>query len=201
MKYYVVWPDGQKFGPADLETLNQWAAEGRIKPDTQLENADTGAQMPAASLEGLNLAQEPETPAGTGTSEPSQPTTGAGTTQGESSWSPVQEQQPSQPTSGAGYTPAGGSYQNPPTPQYGSGAAGGEAGKTEAIWAFVLSGLGLICCGIIAAIPAVVLAYNSKNKGSDLGNVAVIVAWIVLALNIIGLIAFFALGGLASLSA
>ncbi|HXH60033.1 MAG TPA: hypothetical protein VNI20_01600 [Fimbriimonadaceae bacterium] len=41
MKFYVLWKDGRKFGPADITTLNQWIKEGRVNRDTQLENADT----------------------------------------------------------------------------------------------------------------------------------------------------------------
>ncbi len=53
MQYMVIWPDGQKFGPADLNQLNQWAAEGRIKPETELESVVDGARLSAASLPGI----------------------------------------------------------------------------------------------------------------------------------------------------
>jgi len=38
MRYYVIARDGRKFGPADLETLSQWALEGRVARDTYLED-------------------------------------------------------------------------------------------------------------------------------------------------------------------
>ncbi len=53
MKYWVIWSDGQKFGPADVDTLNQWIAEGRVDANTELEDADTGTRLSASSLAGL----------------------------------------------------------------------------------------------------------------------------------------------------
>jgi hypothetical protein len=29
-RYYVLWPDGQKFGPADVPTLQRWVVENRV---------------------------------------------------------------------------------------------------------------------------------------------------------------------------
>lgn len=55
MTYFVVMPDGQKFGPADLPILNQWAGEGRILPDTTIEDASTGHRFMASALAGLQL--------------------------------------------------------------------------------------------------------------------------------------------------
>jgi len=56
VKYYVVLPDGQRFGPADISLLNQWAAEGRILPQTMLEEEGSMTRMPASSVPGLALA-------------------------------------------------------------------------------------------------------------------------------------------------
>ena len=52
MQYFVIGPDGQKFGPADINTLTQWAAEGRLTPATMLED-EFGKQMPASELPGV----------------------------------------------------------------------------------------------------------------------------------------------------
>lgn len=53
MQYYVISPDGQKYGPADVPTLAQWAQEGRINPDTMLESAQDASQVPASSVPGI----------------------------------------------------------------------------------------------------------------------------------------------------
>jgi hypothetical protein len=53
MQYMVIWSDGNKYGPADLALLNQWAAEGRITPDTDLEPVAGGPTIKAATLPGL----------------------------------------------------------------------------------------------------------------------------------------------------
>lgn len=47
-QYYVLWPDGQKFGPADVSTLQRWAVENRIGPATLLESAANGHHIRAA---------------------------------------------------------------------------------------------------------------------------------------------------------
>jgi hypothetical protein len=53
MKFYVIWSDGRKFGPADIATLTEWAKEGRITRDTQVENAETGLQGRARDIQGM----------------------------------------------------------------------------------------------------------------------------------------------------
>ncbi len=53
MQYFVVLPDGQKFGPADLATLNQWASEGRLTPQSQLEDVASGQTFQASAIAGL----------------------------------------------------------------------------------------------------------------------------------------------------
>jgi len=53
MNYWVVAADGNKYGPADLATLNQWASENRLQPDSQLEVVETGMRVEARSVTGL----------------------------------------------------------------------------------------------------------------------------------------------------
>jgi hypothetical protein len=53
MNYFVIAQDGQKYGPADIPTLNQWAQEGRVLPTQMLEDAATGAQTMASQIPGL----------------------------------------------------------------------------------------------------------------------------------------------------
>lgn len=52
-KYYVVGPDGQKFGPADVITLKSWVAQKRIKPETKLVHSETGVEVEARTVAGL----------------------------------------------------------------------------------------------------------------------------------------------------
>lgn len=67
MNFYVIGPDGTKYGPADLATLNSWISQNRLLPDSVLENAADGTQSPASQVPGLNFGR-PVTP-----SEPSAP--------------------------------------------------------------------------------------------------------------------------------
>ncbi len=57
--YYVISQDGQKFGPADVPTLNQWITEGRLAPDTLLQDASTGAQVLARGIPALKFGFNP----------------------------------------------------------------------------------------------------------------------------------------------
>jgi TM2 domain-containing membrane protein YozV len=51
--YLVKGADGNLYGPADLSTLNQWAAEGRIVADSVLMDQATMGQTFARDLPGL----------------------------------------------------------------------------------------------------------------------------------------------------
>lgn len=54
MGYYVIAHDGNRYGPADIETLQQWVREGRVAPNTTLEDEFTGTQMRASLLPELS---------------------------------------------------------------------------------------------------------------------------------------------------
>ncbi len=53
MQYYVVSPDGQKYGPVDVPTLAQWAKESRITPDSILESMQDASRVPASQVPGI----------------------------------------------------------------------------------------------------------------------------------------------------
>ena len=55
MQYFVIAPTGQKFGPADVFTLAAWVKEGRILPNTMLEESHTGRQVMANQVAGLGF--------------------------------------------------------------------------------------------------------------------------------------------------
>jgi TM2 domain-containing membrane protein YozV len=52
--YLVKGSDGNFYGPADLTTLNQWAAEGRVLADTVLVDQVTQQQVTARDMPGLS---------------------------------------------------------------------------------------------------------------------------------------------------
>lgn len=52
MEYYVVGPDGSKYGPASIDVLNGWIAEGRIVPRTMLVT-EAGLNLMAMDVQGL----------------------------------------------------------------------------------------------------------------------------------------------------
>ncbi len=65
------------------------------------------------------------------------------------------------------------SYDNPPPPppQYGAPMPGAAAGTNKkAIWSLVLGIVGLICCGFIAGIPAIILGNMAKKEIATSGE-------------------------------
>lgn len=60
MRYFVIGADGNKYGPADLPTLQQWLSEARVLPDTWLEEEGSGQRVQAKYV----LQQAPPTQPG-----------------------------------------------------------------------------------------------------------------------------------------
>lgn len=59
-RYFVLGQGGAKYGPADVATLNQWAAEGRIAPGTLFEEEGTGRTVHGHEVAGLFMGQRGE---------------------------------------------------------------------------------------------------------------------------------------------
>jgi hypothetical protein len=59
LRYFVIAPDGSRYGPADLNTLKAWVAQGRITPDTILEEEASRQRVPARMVAGLFAAEGP----------------------------------------------------------------------------------------------------------------------------------------------
>jgi hypothetical protein len=55
MNYFVIMPDGSRYGPTDIAGLNAWAKEGRLLPATRLEEEGTGRSLAAHELLGLEF--------------------------------------------------------------------------------------------------------------------------------------------------
>jgi hypothetical protein len=61
MRYFVLTQTG-RYGPADIAQLSQWAGEGRISPETMLED-ETGVHVKAGSVAGLMFSTFQDVPA------------------------------------------------------------------------------------------------------------------------------------------
>lgn len=55
MQYYVVLPSGERYGPASVDRLNEWAHEGRLLPDTVVEEVRTGTRFRADTVPGVHI--------------------------------------------------------------------------------------------------------------------------------------------------
>ena len=50
---WIVRVDGKEYGPANIETLREWKAEGRVLPANEARRADTELWSLAAEIPGL----------------------------------------------------------------------------------------------------------------------------------------------------
>lgn len=168
--YFVVDPaSGQKFGPADVETLNRWVLEGRLTPASMFEDASTGQQMTAAQVPGLNMGGTPQAAAADPMIQQPKPAA------------------PQMPPMGESYSgpnrPYGGSFNNPPT-GYVAANAGAEDMKKAWIWLVV----GFFCCPLIGAIVSMNYSNKAKQAGNPSAQTAFILAIILIVLGVIGII-------------
>lgn len=162
MQYYVM-VDGQRYGPADVATLNAWAQEGRLSPTTEVEDGTTGARLSAASIPGIMFPTSAPSPgAGPTMSPPRDPGPGftAPGVQPPGNWS----QAPMQP----------GQWQAPGPMQTG--------GQTEFTLSIVFSVIGFLCCPVIFSTAGIILGVLSKQKGHPNGQTA----WIVGVVSLVG---------------
>ncbi len=179
MKYYVVWPDGQRFGPADVDTLTQWAAEGRLQETTELEDAATGARLSAASVPGLIFTS----PA------PAQPAAPSSPYETPVAANPYQET-PSNP-----YGPVSNPYQNPPSPSgsnYPRQTANYDDGSADLTKAWIFGVVGFFCC-VALTFVGIYFAVQAKKKGNSGAQAALVVNVILVSISIIATIAWIAM--------
>jgi hypothetical protein len=93
MDFFELGTNGEKYGPADITTLNVWISEGRLLPSSQLQSTQTGAISVASQVPGLmfpeNSFQQPPT-------QTAPPTVNQATSFG-TPFQPPFNQQPGQP--------------------------------------------------------------------------------------------------------
>ncbi len=101
------------------------------------------------------------------------------------------------------------SYPPPPPPPPGEGGYGYVAPRTnsKAIWALVLGILGLVCCGLLAGIPAIALGNMARNEidasgglqtGRGMAVAGFVLGIISVVLSVLGLIVALTTGAFHS---
>lgn len=168
MSYFVVDPNsGQKYGPVDIEGLNRWIAEGRVTPQSVLEDAVSGAQIGAAAVAGL-IFGAPTPPTPPSYAPPSAPV------------APTGEQATSQQPS--------------PYPRSGLGTSD-QTSKITA--SYICSVLGVFCCPLVLCSVGIMLGSQAKKEGDPRGQTAMTVGTVCLIAGIvIGILSFAAQGGM-----
>jgi hypothetical protein len=159
-----------------MDTLNQWVKEGRIIETTELESADSGARLSAASVPGLNFPKAAPTVADQVIQPQPQPTT------------TYQQPQPGPYTPPTGSPYANNPYATPPSaspyPRTGGGMTGDDGSK-DVTTSFVCTGASLVCCCFLS-IAGIIYANKAKEKGHPTGQAAFIFACVVLGLQAVG---------------
>lgn len=172
MQYFVIHPNGQKYGPADIPTLNQWILENRLSPSTELEDAATLQRIQASNVPGLNFGS---------VASPYQPTQGVQNPYEVPGSPTVQSPNP--------YAQAPNPYAHAPNPSQYQTSATPANGNTEAILGWVFAGIGTLCCfsicGIVFNIVGLVMGYQAKQKGNSQGTAIMILSGIMLGLSIL----------------
>ncbi len=171
--YFVIGPTGDKYGPATVDVLTQWASEGRLSPDSWVEDAFSGRRLLARDVPGIILLSA---------QPPTSPTYGGGVNPGPHGG----------PQFGGNPNYTGNSYQNAPSSpyarpmQYGSQPYSPEIDKYVTI-SWVCFGLSLVCCGFIASIVGIVYANKALEVGHPMANAPRIANIIILVLSLISL--------------
>jgi hypothetical protein len=174
--YYVIAADGNRYGPADIATLNEWIKDRRLEPNMRLEDVQTGALATAMSVPGLNF------PAPNAKVAP--PPTGLGP-----GGAPVLGQRPGDaPYAGSPYGSA--PYGQNPTPYPRHTQEGEPIGKLLAlgyglgILSIVLSSLNFFGA-LISAVYGIQFGNSARNQNAAAGIGAIVV-------NVIALIIYVA---------
>ncbi|MCC7102900.1 MAG: hypothetical protein IT206_07465 [Fimbriimonadaceae bacterium] len=157
MSYFVVDSNtGQKYGPADIDVLNQWIAEGRVTPQTVLEDADTGSKIGAGAIAGLNfgIAPPPATP-----------------------MPPATDSYPNPSSS------SGAPFSAPSPYPRDIGPSSDQSGKI--IGSYVCSVIGIFCCPIVLCSVGIMLANQAKDAGDQRGVTAKTVGIVCLVIGIL----------------
>jgi hypothetical protein len=170
MRYYVIADDGQKYGPADVPTLNQWAQEGRLLPTSMLEDEASGARVAASTVTGIGFPGAQGAPGAPG--QPANPYASTG-------------------YSAPGYSPGpyGGPGGNLPQTGYTRpGAVMGDDGSKDVTQAWLFGVLGLFCCGIVLGFLGLNAAKRAEDKGHPGAKAAKIMNYVTLGLWAVGLV-------------
>lgn len=142
MRYFVFGNNGEIYGPADIPTLNQWIAEGRLLPTTMIQEELGGARFAASMLRELAFARPGET-----------------------------------------------AY-----PRMPYGQVNYDNGASDVRMAWILGGVGLVCCAFASPF-GIYYAAIGKKKGNPNAIGAMVFCIVVTLLNIAGYIMFQRMGG------
>jgi len=162
MRYFVITPDGNRYGPVDLPGLQEWCRQGRILPDSPLQNELTGMVQPAR-----DIIAAPFFPAPT-MMPPSAPYP-PGINQTGYPGMPAEYPRPNVPGSFPGY----------------------DDGSNDVRTAWTMFAAGLICCQFLCVL-GYFSAAKAERKGHPGAKAAKLANGILLILMVLGIVFYAA---------
>lgn len=158
MRYFVITPDGNRYGPVDLPGLQEWCRQGRILPDSPLQNELTGMVQPARDIIGAPFFPAPTM------MPPSAP------------YPPGINQ--------TGYPGMPAEYPRPNMP---GAFPGFDSGAQDVRTAWTMFAVGLICCQVFS-VYGFIVASRAERKGHPGARGAKWANGILLILMVIGIL-------------
>ena len=155
MRYFVIGPAGEKYGPADVPLLNQWVREGRLLPGTFLEAEGNPARFPASALSGLHCPN----PMQAGLAAGQIPPTAFGSASMPSAWVD-------------------------PTRSRAVANASWTCSVLSVASSFGLNCLTMPFAAFVYGGVALITAYQARARGNPTGRSAVAVAWLAILLAV-----------------
>ena len=101
------------------------------------------------------------------------------------------------------------SYTPPPPPPPGTGGYAAPQTNPKALWAMILGILGIVSCGVLAGIPALILGNSAQKEiaqsggaqtGEGMAKAGVIMGWIAVALAVLGIVVIIILAATGALT-
>ena len=171
MSHFVIDPStGQKYGPAGIDTLNRWVSEGRITPQTVLEDSVSGAQIAANLVAGLNFGLSAPPPA----------------PEVQPNWSSKEDNEKYR------------QFKEAPAAQLPGSLPNQVPGQQEVNNAWIYLALGFAVCSVIFLPMSIIAANRAAAQGNDTARVARILAIVLIVLNILAIFVFLAVMGAAA---
>lgn len=157
MRYFVITPDGNRYGPVDMPGLQEWCRQGRVLPDSPLQHELTGLVQPAHEVISAQFFPAP-------------------TTVAQTPYNP--------PPYHSGFENAPAPYPRPNVP---GAFPGYDDGSNDVRTAWTMFAAGLICCQFLCVLGyfSAAKAERKGHPGAKAAKIANGILLIIMVLGIV----------------